>query len=77
MTAVLELDGLSVDLGGRQVLTSLTGALSGRAVGLLVGLYWLRMFAITAGYHRYFSHRAYKTSRVFQFVLGFLGCRIS
>ena len=27
------------------------------------------MFAITGGYHRYFSHRAYKTSRLFQFVL--------
>ena len=35
MTAVLELDGLAVDLGGRRVLQSLTGALSGRAVGLL------------------------------------------
>ncbi len=35
-------------------------------------LYWLRMFAITGGYHRYFSHRAYSTGRVFQFVLGFL-----
>jgi stearoyl-CoA desaturase (delta-9 desaturase) len=30
------------------------------------------MFAIGAGYHRYFSHRAYSTSRVFQFVLAFL-----
>lgn len=42
------------------------------AVALCVGLYWLRMFAICAGYHRYFSHRAYSTSRVFQFVLAFL-----
>ena len=42
------------------------------AVALGVGLYWLRMFAITAGYHRYFSHRAYSTGRVFQFLLGFL-----
>jgi Fatty-acid desaturase len=30
------------------------------------------MFAITAGYHRYFSHRSYATSRLFQFVLAFL-----
>jgi len=36
-------------------------------------LYFVRMFAITAGYHRYFSHRGYKTSRAFQFVLGLLG----
>jgi stearoyl-CoA desaturase (Delta-9 desaturase) len=39
------------------------------AVGLAIGLYWLRIFAIGAGYHRYFSHRAYETSRVFQFIL--------
>jgi stearoyl-CoA desaturase (delta-9 desaturase) len=38
-----------------------------------VGLYYVRMWAITAGYHRYFSHRAYKTNRVFQFLLAFLG----
>jgi stearoyl-CoA desaturase (delta-9 desaturase) len=41
------------------------------ALGL--GSYTLRMWAITAGYHRYFSHRAFKTSRVFQFILGLLG----
>ena len=42
-------------------------------VWLCLGLYWLRMFAITAGYHRYFAHRSYKTSRVFQFILAFVG----
>jgi stearoyl-CoA desaturase (delta-9 desaturase) len=36
-------------------------------------LYAIRMFGITAGYHRYFSHRSYKTSRAFQFVLAWLG----
>jgi stearoyl-CoA desaturase (delta-9 desaturase) len=42
---------------------------------LLCGLtYFVRMFGITAGYHRYFAHRAYKTSRVGQFVLAWLGC---
>ena len=40
-----------------------------QAVAIGVTLYWLRMFAITAGYHRYFSHRAYSTSRLFQFIL--------
>jgi stearoyl-CoA desaturase (Delta-9 desaturase) len=34
--------------------------------------YYVRMFFVTAGYHRYFSHRAYKTSRWFQFVLAFM-----
>jgi stearoyl-CoA desaturase (Delta-9 desaturase) len=42
------------------------------AVVLGIGLYWLRIFAIGAGYHRYFSHRAYETSRTFQFVLAAL-----
>jgi stearoyl-CoA desaturase (delta-9 desaturase) len=35
--------------------------------------YFLRMFGITAAYHRYFSHSAFKTSRVFQFVLAWIG----
>jgi stearoyl-CoA desaturase (delta-9 desaturase) len=39
----------------------------------LIGGYAVRMFAVTAGYHRYFSHRTYKTSRAFQFVLAVLG----
>jgi stearoyl-CoA desaturase (Delta-9 desaturase) len=42
------------------------------AVATGAGLYWLRMFAVGAGYHRYFSHRSYATSRLFQFVLAFL-----
>jgi stearoyl-CoA desaturase (Delta-9 desaturase) len=42
-------------------------------VGLAALSYALRMWAITAGYHRYFSHRAFKTSRAFQFVLGLVG----
>lgn len=50
------------------VLTGVTGG----ALLLGGGLYLLRMFAITAGYHRYFSHRAFRTSRVFQFLLAVL-----
>ena len=42
------------------------------AVVIGLTLYCLRIFAIGAGYHRYFSHRAYRTSRVFQFILAFL-----
>jgi stearoyl-CoA desaturase (delta-9 desaturase) len=40
-----------------------------QALAICVTLYWLRIFAIGAGYHRYFSHRAYSTSRAFQFLL--------
>ena len=36
--------------------------------------YSIRMFAITAFYHRYFSHRAFKTSRLIQFVGAFVAC---
>ncbi len=39
---------------------------------IAVGLYGLRMFGITAGYHRYFAHRSFKTSRAFAFVLAFV-----
>jgi stearoyl-CoA desaturase (delta-9 desaturase) len=41
---------------------------------LAAASYCVQVFGITAGYHRYFSHRAFKTSRVFQFVLAWLGC---
>ncbi len=37
-----------------------------------VVLYFLRMFFVTGFYHRYFSHRTFKTSRWFQFVMAFL-----
>ncbi len=37
-----------------------------------VVLYWVRMFGVTGGYHRYFAHRTYRTSRVFQFLLALL-----
>jgi stearoyl-CoA desaturase (delta-9 desaturase) len=40
---------------------------------LCIASYYLRMFAITAGFHRYFSHRAYRLARVPQFLLAFLG----
>ncbi len=42
------------------------------ALALCIALYWLRIFGIGAGYHRYFSHRAFATSRAFQFVLAVL-----
>ena len=35
-------------------------------------LYFSRMFWVTGGYHRYFAHKSYKTSRWFQFVIAFM-----
>jgi stearoyl-CoA desaturase (Delta-9 desaturase) len=40
---------------------------------LALGLYFGRMVGLTGGYHRYFSHRSFKTGRVFQFLLALLG----
>ena len=41
---------------------------------LLLGVtFFVRMFGVTAGYHRYFAHRSFKTGRVFQLVLALLG----
>jgi stearoyl-CoA desaturase (delta-9 desaturase) len=45
-----------------------------RALVLCAVCYFIHLFGLTAGYHRYFAHRSYKTSRVFQFVLACLGC---
>ena len=42
-------------------------------LALAIALYYARMFFVTGVYHRYFSHRAYKTSRGFQALIAFLG----
>ncbi|MBI3200571.1 MAG: acyl-CoA desaturase [Myxococcales bacterium] len=44
-----------------------------KEAALCAALYLVRMFFITAGYHRYFAHRAFKTGRVMQFLLAFGG----
>ena len=43
------------------------------AIGVAVALYAVRMFALTGFYHRYFSHKAFRTSRVVQFVFAAIG----
>jgi len=43
-----------------------------QSVVLGISLYLVRMFAVTGGYHRYFSHRTYRTSRLGQFLLALL-----
>ena len=45
---------------------------SWKGVALALALYYVRMFGVTGGYHRYFSHRTYRTSRAFQFFLALL-----
>ena len=41
-------------------------------IGVLLATYGIRMFAVTAGYHRYFSHRSYKMNRICQFLMAFM-----
>ncbi|HEX8904667.1 MAG TPA: acyl-CoA desaturase [Longimicrobiaceae bacterium] len=43
-----------------------------RALVVCAVLYVVRMFGVTAGYHRYFSHRSFRTSRAGQLVLAWL-----
>jgi stearoyl-CoA desaturase (Delta-9 desaturase) len=49
---------------------------SWKGVLLAIASYFVRMVVVTAAYHRYFSHRAFKTSRAFQFLLA-LGAQSS
>ena len=46
------------------------------AVGVALGLYLLRMFAITGFYHRYFSHKTFKTHRWVESLFGFIGAAV-
>ena len=43
------------------------------AIFTALGLYFIRMFAITGFYHRYFSHNAFKTNRFWQFIFAVIG----
>ena len=43
------------------------------AVACLLLTFFVRVFALTAGFHRYFSHKSFKTSRLFQFILAWVG----
>jgi stearoyl-CoA desaturase (delta-9 desaturase) len=43
------------------------------AVATASVLYFVRMFAITGFYHRYFSHKTFRTNRFWQFIFAVLG----
>jgi stearoyl-CoA desaturase (delta-9 desaturase) len=58
-------------------LTAFFTEISAFALILCGACYLVQMIGITIGYHRFFSHRSFKTSRVFQFVLACLGCSAS
>jgi stearoyl-CoA desaturase (Delta-9 desaturase) len=63
---------LTIPYWGVHVLAIVGVAITGFSwwgVALAIALYVPRLFFVTGGYHRYFSHRSFKTSRWFQFVL--------
>ena len=63
---------LTIPYWGVHVLAIVGVAITGFSwwgVALALAFYVPRMFFVTGGYHRYFSHRSFKTSRWFQFVL--------
>ena len=43
------------------------------ALSIAILMYFVRGMGITVGFHRYFSHKSYKTNRFFQFILAFWG----
>lgn len=55
------------------VLLVFTTYFSWAGLALCLGLYAVRMFAVTGVYHRYFSHKTYKMGRVMQFLMALLG----
>ncbi|MEO8551586.1 MAG: acyl-CoA desaturase [Kofleriaceae bacterium] len=63
---------LSIPFWGVHILAVVGIAILGfswTGVALCAALYLPRMWFVTGAYHRYFSHRSYKTSRWFQFLL--------
>src|SRR5512143_169130 len=65
-------NALSLPFWGVHILAIVGLAITGFSwlgLALVAAMYLPRMFFVTGAYHRYFSHRSYKTSRWFQFVL--------
>jgi len=65
-------NALSIPFWGVHILAIVGIAILGfswTGLALCAALYLPRMWFVTGAYHRYFSHRSYKTSRWFQFLL--------
>jgi stearoyl-CoA desaturase (delta-9 desaturase) len=65
-------NALTIPYWGVHILAMVGIAITGFSwwgLALAILFYIPRMFFVTGAYHRYFSHRSFKTSRWFQFVL--------
>ena len=69
LSLLVSLPFISVHIGA---LFALTISPSPFALFMVSLMYFIRMFGITAGFHRFFSHKTFKTSRAFQFILAYL-----
>ena len=69
----LSIPGLGFILIHLICFTAIWTGLGLKSLILCAVMFFVRKFGITGGFHRYFSHRSYKTSRVFQFILAFIG----
>ena len=68
LSLIVSLPFLSVHIGA---IYALTISPSSFALFMVFLMYFIRMFGITAGFHRLFSHRSFKTNRAFQFFLAY------
>ena len=68
LSLLVSLPFISVHIGA---LFALTISPSPFALFMVFLMYFIRMFGITAGFHRFFSHKTFKTSRAFQFILAY------
>ncbi len=51
------------------VLGAVWSGVTWESLVVMAGLFFFRIFSVTAFHHRYFSHRTYSTSRWFQFLM--------
>lgn len=65
---------LRVGFHGVAVWGVLTAGFAWQGLFILALCYGVAMLSVTVGYHRYFAHRSFKTSRWFQLLMGALGC---
>lgn len=65
--------GLPLIGTGAAIVLLLTGNVTGRDFILFGAMYFVHMFGITVGFHRYLAHKAFRTSRFFEAIMMIAG----